>query len=167
MSHHSTYDEMTAGFDWSIAERELGITKEDRINIGWMCSDRICNMGLADKPALLWEDHQGTEKRFTYDDIRLLSNTIAHTLTGLGIQPGERVCIFMDRVPELYIGFLGILKVGAVAQPLFSAFGDESLFVRLSNAATSAVFTQKKHLHKVRKIRNQPLIPGSHPALRS
>jgi acetyl-CoA synthetase len=155
MSHHSTYDEMTAGFDWSIAERELGITKEDRINIGWMCSDRICNMGLADKPALLWEDHQGTEKRFTYDDIRLLSNTIAHTLTGLGIQPGERVCIFMDRVPELYIGFLGILKVGAVAQPLFSAFGDESLFVRLSNAATSAVFTQKKHLHKVRKIRNQ------------
>jgi len=55
----------------------------------------------------------------------------------LGIQAGERVCLFMDKVPELYLGFLGILKIGAIAQPCSSAFGDESLFVRLSDAETS------------------------------
>ena len=76
-------------------------------------------------------------------------------LVELGIKPGERVCLFLDRVPELYIGFLGILKMGAVAQPLFSAFGDESLFVRLADARTSAIITQKKHVHKVRKIRDE------------
>jgi len=155
MSHYPSYQQLTANFDWSISERELGYEKGDNLNIGWMCSDRICRMGKADKLALIWEDHQGTEKRFTYNDIRVLSNTIAHFLVGLGIQPGERVCLFMDRVPELYIGFLGILKTGAVAQPLFSAFGDESLFVRLSNAQTTAIITQKKHVLKVRKIRNQ------------
>jgi len=58
----------------------------------------------------------------------------------------------MDRIPELYLGFLGILKTGAIAQPLFSAFGDESLLVRLSNAETTVVITQKKHAPKVRKI---------------
>ena len=58
----------------------------------------------------------------------------------------------MDRIPELYLGFLGILKIGAIAQPLFSAFGDESLFVRLDNAETTAIITQKKHAPKVRKI---------------
>jgi acetyl-CoA synthetase len=84
-----------------------------------------------------------------------LSNTVAQFVCDLGIKPGERVCLFMDRVPELYIGFLGILKTGAVAQPLFSAFGDESLLVRLQNANTSAIITQKKHVHKVRKIREQ------------
>jgi acetyl-CoA synthetase len=68
---------------------------------------------------------------------------------------GKRVCLFIDRVPELYIGFLGVLKTGAVAQPLFSAFGDESLLVRLQNADASAIITQKKHVHKVRKIRDQ------------
>jgi acetyl-CoA synthetase len=47
---------------------------------------------------------------------------------------------------------MGILKTGAIAQPLFSAFGDESLFTRLDNAKTSAILTQKKHLPKVRKI---------------
>ena len=160
MSHYPTYEELTTGFDWSISEKELGYKKGDPLNIGWMCSDRICKLGLADKPALIWDDHLGAEKRYTYNDIRQLSNTIAHFLVGLGIKPGERVCLFMDRVPELYIGFLGILKTGAVAQPLFSAFGDESLFVRLTNAQTTAIITQKKHVLKVRKIRKQ--LPDLH-----
>jgi len=150
-----SYEELAAGFDWSIAERELGYQPGGPLNIGWMCSDRICRLGLADKVALDWEDYQGNQRRFTFDDLRVLSNTVAQFLCQLGLQPGERVCLFMDRVPELYIGFLGILKTGAVAQPLFSAFGEESLLVRLQNAGTAAIFTQKKHVHKVRKIREQ------------
>jgi len=150
-----SYKALTTGFDWSVSEHELGHKPGAPITIGWMCSDRICQLGMADKPALLWEDYQGNEKRFIYNDIRTLSNTIANFLLGLGILPGERVCLFMDRVPELYIGFLGILKMGAVAQPLFSAFGEDSLFVRLADAGTSAIVTQKKHSHKVRKIRNR------------
>ncbi len=58
----------------------------------------------------------------------------------------------MDKVPELYLGVLGILKIGAIGQPLFSAFGDESLYVRLENAQTKAIITQRKHAPKVRKI---------------
>ena len=155
MSEVLAYEERRTGFDWSIAEFELGYRKGDPINIGAVCSDRICDLGLAEKPALIWENFQGEQKRYTYGDLRSLSNSIGQFLLDLGIQPGERVCLFLDRVPELYIGFLGILKTGAVAQPLFSAFGDESLFVRLANAETSAIITQKKHLHKVRKIRSQ------------
>ncbi len=150
-----SYEELVSGFNWSLAERELGYQPGQPLNIGWMCSDRICRLGQADKLALIWEDYLGNEKRFTFDHLRILSNSIAAFLVELGIQPGERVCLFLDRVPELYIGFLGILKTGAVAQPLFSAFGDESLFVRLADARTSAIITQKKHVHKVRKIRDE------------
>ena len=63
-----SYEELTANFDWSIAERELGYKPGDPINIGWMCSDRICRLGLADKVALDWEDYQGNQQRFTFDD---------------------------------------------------------------------------------------------------
>jgi len=73
----------------------------------------------------------------------------------LGIKNEDRVCLFMDKIPELYMGFLGILKLGAIAQPLFSAFGDESLHVRLDNAQTTAIITQRKHVSKVRKILDQ------------
>ncbi len=108
--------------------------------------------GVEDSPSS-GKASAASRKRYTYNDIRLASNTIGAFLRGLGTQGrGERVCLFMDRIPELYIGFLGILKIGAIAQPLFSAFGDESLYVRLSNAETSAVITQKKHAPKVRKI---------------
>jgi len=150
-----SYEELTANLDWSIAERELGYRNGGPLNIGWMCSDRICQLGMANKVALDWEDYQGKHERFTFGDLRILSNGIAQFISELGILPGERVCLFMDRVPDLYVGFLGILKTGAVAQPLFSAFGDESLLVRLQNAGTAAIFTQKKHVHKVRKIRGQ------------
>jgi acetyl-CoA synthetase len=150
----TSYEERLAGFDWSIAERELGYRPGDPINIGWYCTDRICAQGRAGAPALLWEDFHGTEKAFTFDDLRVLSNTIAAYLSGLGLGPGERICLFMDRVPELYLGFLGILKMGGIAQPLFSAFGEESLFTRLNDATTAAILTQRKHLAKVRKIRD-------------
>jgi acetyl-CoA synthetase len=155
MDKAPTYEELLASVSWSNAERELGYEPGGFLNIGWMCSDRICRLGLSDKLALCWEDYQGNAKRYTFDDVRVLSNTIAQFLCNLDIKPGERVCLFLDRIPELYVGFLGILKTGAVAQPLFSAFGDESLFVRVSNAGTAALITQRKHLHKVRKIRAQ------------
>lgn len=152
MTHIGSYEERLKNFNWNIAEKELEYQPGNVINIGWYCSDRICQLGMADKPALIWEGMGGKEKRFTYNDIRLNSNTIGHFLRGLGIQPEDRVCLFMDKIPELYLGFLGILKIGAIAQPLFSAFGDESLFVRLDNAQTRAIITQKKHAPKVRKI---------------
>jgi acetyl-CoA synthetase len=152
MYNIGSYEERYANFDWSIAEKELGYKAGDIINIGWYCSDRICRMGKADRVALFWEGLGGAEKRFTYNDIRRASNTIGHFLRGLGIKAGDRVCLFMDRIPELYLGVLGILKIGAIGQPLFSAFGDESLYVRLENAETSAIITQRKHAPKVRKI---------------
>lgn len=152
MSHIGSYDERVKNFDWSVSEKELDYQAGNVINIGWYCSDRICQLGKADKPALIWEGNAGNEKRYTYNDIRLLSDSIGQYLCGLGIQPEDRVCLFMDKVPELYIGFLGVLKIGAIAQPLFSAFGDESLFIRLENAQTRAIITQRKHAPKVRKI---------------
>ena len=152
MTNIGSYEERVTDFNWNIAEKELDYKDGDLINIGWYCSDRICEMGKADKMALIWEGHGGLTKNYTYNDIRLASNTIGDFLRGLGIQAEDRVCLFMDKIPELYLGFLGILKIGAIAQPLFSAFGDESLFVRLDNAQTRAIITQKKHVPKVRKI---------------
>jgi acetyl-CoA synthetase len=152
MSNIGSYEERIKNFDWSIAEQELGYKPGEVINIGWYCSDRICGMGKGGRTALLWENASGVEKRYTYDDLRLCSNGIGAFLRKLGVKNEDRVCLFMDRIPELYIGLLGILKIGAVAQPLFSAFGDESLFVRLENAGTSVILTQRKHAAKVRKI---------------
>lgn len=155
MSNIGSYKDRIKNFSWSISEKELDYAPGNVLNIGWYCSDRICKLGLRNKKALLWEDSAGRTKEYTYDDVRIATNTVGQFLRQIGIAPQERVCLFMDRIPELYLGFLGILKIGAIAQPLYSAFGDESLFVRLSDAGTSAIITQRKHLSKVRKIVDQ------------
>jgi acetyl-CoA synthetase len=155
MSNIGEYGKVYQNFNWDISERELGYNKGDTINIGEYCSDRICKMGKGDKLALIWEGFSGESKKYTYNDIRIRSNTIASFLKNLGLKPGERICLFMDRIPELYIGFLGVLKLGGIAQPLFSAFGAESLFTRLEDAQTAAIITQKKHAPKLKTILGQ------------
>lgn len=148
-----SWAEARKDFDWSLAERELGWGRGDPLNIGWNLSDRICRLGRGQKEALVREGADGEERRYTFDDLRILSNTVASWLSHHGVSPGERVCLFLDRVPELYVSFVGILKLGAVVQPLFSAFGEESLATRLLDATTCCVVTQRKHLPKVRRAR--------------
>jgi acetyl-CoA synthetase len=152
MSNIGSYEERLKNFRWSLAEKELGYKDGEVINIAWYCSDRICLNGNSEKIALYYEGFGGVVKKFTFNDIRLAGNTIGTFLQNLGLKNEDRICLFMDRIPELYLSFLGILKIGAIVQPLFSAFGDESLFVRLENARTRAIITQRKHLFKVRKI---------------
>ena len=158
MSNIGSYDERVKNFDWSIAEKDLDYKKGDVLNIGWYCSDRICEQGKAGKVALYHEGFSGEERKYTFNDVRLASNTIGTFLRNLGIKEEDRVCLFMDKIPELYLSFLGVLKIGAIVQPLFSAFGDESLYVRLENAGTKAIITQRKHVGKVRKIKDK--LPG-------
>lgn len=155
VSNIVSYDSRLQGFDWSVAKRELGWSEGDPLNIGAFCSDRICDRGLGKRAAMIWEGFDGSERVFTFDDLRIHSNAFATLLEELGIAAGERACIFMDKVPELYFSFLGILKRGAIVQPLFSAFGEDSLITRLEDAQTSVVFTTRKHVGKVRRIREQ------------
>ncbi|MGD2087111.1 MAG: acetate--CoA ligase [Candidatus Aminicenantes bacterium] len=155
MSNIGSYEERVKDFTWEVSEVELGYKKGDVINIGEYCTDRICRLGKGEKPALIWQGYSGEVKTYTFDQMRVRANTIARYLQDLGIKNGDRVCLFMDKVPELYFGFLAILKMGGIAQPLFSAFGGESLLTRLEDAETTAILTQKKHVGKVRKILSQ------------
>ncbi len=152
MNSIGTYEDRLAGFDWNVAREVLDWREGEVLNIGHICSDRVCKSGRADKTALVWEGFGGKKADYTFDDVRVLSNGFAKRLEAAGIEPGDRVCLFMDKIPSLYFAFLGILKMGGVAQPLFSAFGDDSLKVRLESAGTRAILTTAKHVKKVRKI---------------
>lgn len=155
MSNIGSYEEVYKKFTWDDAKRELGWKDGDPINIGWFCTDRNLERGLGKKIAMIWEGFTGEKRQYTFEDLSVNTNTYANYLKGLGIVEGDRICIFMDRIPDLYFSFLGVLKLGAIAQPLFSAFGEEALFTRMSNAESVAIITTKKHYLKVRKIKDQ------------
>ncbi len=152
MNNMASYEDAIKDFSWDLVEKELGYRDGNVINIAEYCTDRNCRMGKGGKKALIWQSEDGKVKTYTFNELRMLSNSVSLYLKSLGINPGDRISMFLDKVPELFIGFLGILKLGAVAVPLDSSFGSESLFTRLNDAKTRVIITQKKHLPKVRSI---------------
>ena len=145
----------SAGHSYDSADLRaaLGLVPGKPFNLGALLSDRLCELGQGGRLALIWENYAGLRRVFTFDDLRRHSDAWAAALAGLGIAAGDRVCLFLDRVPDLYFAFLGILKLGAVVQPLFSQFMADALEVRLADADTRAVITTARHLGKVRQVR--------------
>jgi acetyl-CoA synthetase len=155
MNNIGSYDEAYKNFTWDQSKHELEYGKNGMYNLAYYCIDRICEQGHGEKIAFHWEGFKGESESYTFNDLRSYSNSFAAFLKTHGIKPKDRICLFMDRIPELYISFLGILKTGAIVQPLFSAFGEEALFTRLDDAKTKAVFTTRKHVKKIRRIKEK------------
>jgi acetyl-CoA synthetase len=149
------YQRLRQTLNWDISKQELGCADGAPLNIAELCVDRHVAAGRGAKLALVHEDHEGELRLFTYGDLMLLTNGWAKFLRGCGIKPMDRVCLFLDRVPELYVGFMGILKTGAMVEPLFSAFGEDALHARMEDSAAVAIITQRKHLGKVRRVRER------------
>jgi acetyl-CoA synthetase len=149
------YQRLRSTITWDVAKRELGIEDGASLNIAHLLMDRHVEAGRGERLALIHENHEGVLRLFTYRDLMLLTNGWAAFLRDCGIKPLDRVCLFLDRVPELYAGFMGILKAGAIVEPLFSAFGEDALHSRMEDSAAVSIITQRRHLGKVRRVRER------------
>ncbi|MHC5011585.1 MAG: AMP-binding protein [Planctomycetota bacterium] len=127
--------DLSRGFPW--ARWFLG----GKTNIVLNCLDRHVAAGHGDAEALVGEADDGTVRRFTYAELKDLVNRAAGCLRDLGVRPGDRVGIYMPMVPEVMVALFACFQVGAVAVPVFSAFGAEALAVRLRDAGAVALFT--------------------------
>ena len=81
------------------------------------------------------------EESYTYSDLKLQSDKFGAVIRNLGLIRGDKVFIFMDRLPELYIAALGVLKAGGIIAPLFSAFGPEPVEDRMEDAGANYLIT--------------------------
>lgn len=89
--HIVSYDKRVNNFNWDIAKELLGWTNGEILNIGALCSDRICVRGKGDKLVLIWKGFGGKKHTYNFDDLRVLSNGIAQFLPGSGVKQGDRV----------------------------------------------------------------------------
>ncbi|MCP5157914.1 MAG: acetate--CoA ligase [Gammaproteobacteria bacterium] len=150
------YSAMQAAFSWEAACAEWVGSPNGGLNIAFEAVDRWVIAGRGEAIALRWLGKNGERQDLSYAELARLSDRFANSLERLGIAPGERVCILAGRIPELYITALGVLKVGAVFCPLFSAFGPEPIRVRLAKSrARVLITTTLLYQRKVRKQRGE------------
>jgi acetyl-CoA synthetase len=148
------YDAQRAAWSWDDMWAELD-TPNGLINQAHECIDRHAASDKATKLAMIWQSTSGDVEEYTYADMKRATDKVANAFRGAGIEKGDRVFFLSDRIPELYFGVFGVLKLGAIAAPLFSAFGPEPIKDRVARAEGKVIVTTPKLLAKVDAIRDQ------------
>lgn len=138
----ASYAEVYGSFRWEVPEHyNIGVDVCDK----WAAdSDRL---------ALIYETPNARVERYTFADIRRLSNRLANGLISHGIERGDRVGILLGQSPETAVSHVAVYKLGGIAIPLFTLFGVDALEYRLSNSAAKCVITDPANVHKVLEIR--------------
>lgn len=149
------YEKIYKSFSWKDYEHEIAWFRGKKLNAAYNAVDRNAKNYRKNKIALYFEGDDGTQRKFTFQELSILSNKAANLLKGVGVKRGDRCFIFLPRVPGLYFNFLGILKIGAIAGTLFSAFQEQALYDRLSNSGAKVVITNKELGQRIMKIRSK------------
>ena len=139
-----TYQEVYEAFEWEIPEF---------YNIGADICDKWASQRY--RVALIYENEDGKVEKYTFWEIRRLSNKLANGLASLGIGRRDRIGILLGQCPETAIAHVSIYKLGAIAIPLFSLFGTDALEYRLSNAKAKGIITDATNLYKIMEIRDR------------
>ena len=98
--------------------------------------------------ALIWVNEEGEEQRFTYQDIKRLSNQFANLLVTNGIQKGDKVIVMLPRIPQWQIVMIACNKVGAIPIPCVTMLREKDLAYRAKHAGAKVAVTTAAHTHK-------------------
>jgi len=142
------YEEAYKTFSWMSVEKSFDWYTTGKVNMAHEAIDRHVGTFRENKTALIYSDKH-REERYTFAELARLSNKFANVLRKIGVVRGDRVFVFMPRSPELYIGILGILKIGAIPGPLFEAFMRDAVYDRLLDSAAVAILTTPELLPRV------------------
>ncbi|MCO5121497.1 MAG: AMP-binding protein [Burkholderiaceae bacterium] len=105
------------------------------------CLDRHRGTPAWDRTFLVWEGEDGAVQHYSYAVFDEEVCRLANGLRSLGVSTGDRVALYLPNIPEAFIGLYAALKLGAIAVPLFSGFGEQPLVARLQDAQARAVLT--------------------------
>ncbi len=140
------YDKEYANWKWNIPKD---------YNIGYDCIDKHAKTNKKNKIALYWQDMEGNSDKFTYQDMKNLTDKFGNALKSLGFKKGERFLIRLPNVPEFQISFLGGAKIGAVPIPSSVMFREHEIEYRINDSKAKAVITTSKHVEEVNKIKEK------------
>ena len=128
------YDFKTAKIAWFMG---------GKLNLTYNCLDRHVEAGAGERTAIIWEGNDPSEsKHISYSELLESVCRFANVLKAQGIQKGDRVCIYMQMVPELAVAMLACARIGAVHSIVFGAFSAEALRDRINDSSCKALVTQ-------------------------
>ncbi|MCP4265321.1 MAG: acetate--CoA ligase, partial [Candidatus Brocadiaceae bacterium] len=147
------YENTYKNFNWEDVKSTFDHFSDDGVNIAHEAIDRHADNGSQNKVALFWEDEDDTRMQLTFSDLKRQSSKLANALRNLGVEKGDRVFLFLPRSHELYVSIIAIAKLGAIAGPMFSAFGPEAVMDRLHDSEAKVLITTPELSQRIHEIK--------------
>ena len=110
-------------------------------NIVLNALDRHVKTWRKNKLALIWEGESGEKVTLSYLGLNREVNKFANVLRSMGVRKGDRVTIYMGRIPELPIAMLACAKIGAVHSVVYGGFSEQALADRIEDAQSRVLVT--------------------------
>ena len=126
---------------WDYHKAEIKWFLGGKLNVAYNCLDRHLET-RGDQVALIWEgDEPDQDKKITYRELHAEVCKFANSLKHLGVQKGDRVCIYMPMIPEATVAMLACARIGAVHSVVFGGFSPDSLKGRINDSACKILIT--------------------------
>lgn len=133
-----------------------------KTNIAYNCLDVHCQTARRNKLALIWEGENGDFHSYSYFALRRETCKFANVLKSLGVKKGDRVTLYMGRIPELVIGMLACARMGAIHSVVYGGFSVEALHERLEDSQSKVLIVadgawQRGKIVELKKIADEAL----------
>ncbi|WP_180155660.1 AMP-binding protein [Acinetobacter sp. YH12045] len=152
----SNYQDVAKAFDLNHAAKEMLSGSLEQLNACYECCDR--HAIDQNKVALYWQGKDGRKEQYTFAELQQWSSQFANFLKSQGVQKGDRVSGLLPRTVELLVVILGAWRIGAVYQPLFTAFGPKAIEHRLHLAQSKLVISDVGNRSKLDEVARCPQI---------
>ncbi len=112
----------------------------------------------ANRPALIWEGKNGESSQWTFDQLDEASGQLANYFKCIGLKKGDCIAGLLPRTPELLITILATWRIGAVYQPLFTAFESKAIEHRTESVGTKLIVTNTEQRPKLNSIQTAKIL---------
>jgi acetyl-CoA synthetase len=112
-----------------------------QVNIVHNALDRYQHTFRKNKLALVWVGENGDVRTYSYFALNREVGQFANVLRAMGVKKGDRVTIYMPRVPEIVIAMLAVAKVGAIHSVVYGGFSVDALQGRIDDSQSRVVIT--------------------------
>jgi acetyl-CoA synthetase len=123
-----------------------------KLNVARNCVHRWAEGPLAGSEAAVGLGEDGSRRSLTFAELSHEVTKLAEGLVRLGVEPGDRVAIYLPMSPEVAIASHACAHIGAVQVPIFSGFAAPAVAQRLQDSEAKVAITQRVSNRRGREV---------------
>ncbi|RLC54263.1 MAG: acyl-CoA synthetase, partial [Chloroflexota bacterium] len=124
-------------------------------NIGYDVVDKHADSAKRNKVALYWENAEGRKEKYTFWEMKQLTNKFGNALKKMGMKKGDRFLIRLPNIPAFHVSFIGGVKIGAVPIPSSVMFRAKEIEYRINDSGAVGVITTPQYLKEVEEVKDK------------